>query len=350
MTARIKIRGRTIGPGHPVYIVAEISANHRQNYEEAVRLVRAAKEAEADAVKLQTLTPDTITLRSDQEVFRVRGGTLWDGRTLWDLYNEAYMPWDWQPKLMALARELGLDLFSSPFDATAVEFLEKMRVPAFKVASFEIVDLPLIRRMARTRKPLIMSTGMATRKEIVEALSAARKVGARQIALMKCNSAYPAPPEEMNLRTIPAMAEAFRLPIGLSDHSLGTAATIAAVSLGACIIERHLTLSRSVPGPDSAFSLEPAEFREMVRTIRTVEAAMGSVHYGPTAAEKKSLPFRRSLFIVEDMKAGDKFTEENVRSIRPANGLPPKSLPRVLGRRAARDIPRGTPLSRDLIR
>lgn len=349
MTTRIRVGRHTIGPGHPTYIVAEISANHRQDYEEAVKLVHAAKEIGADAVKLQTLTPDTITLKSDRAEFRVGGGTLWDGRTLYDLYAETYMPWDWQPKLKEVANGLGLDLFSSPFDPTAVDFLEKMDAPAYKVASFEIVDLPLIERMARTRKPLILSTGMATRKEIQAAIDAARGAGARQIALLKCNSGYPAPAEEMNLRTIPDMQTRFRVPVGLSDHTLGIAASVAAVSLGACIIEKHFTLSRSLPGPDSAFSLEPPEFKAMVDAIRTTEGALGRARYGPTAAERKSLPFRRSLFVVEDMKKGDRFTETNVRSIRPASGLPPGDLKKVLGRRARRDIARGTPLRRDLI-
>ncbi len=349
MTKEIRIGRHRIGPGRPTYVIAEISANHRQDYAEALKLVRAAKEVGADAVKLQTLTPDTITLKSDRPEFRVGGGTLWDGRTLYDLYEETYMPWDWQPKLQAEANALGLDLFSSPFDPTAVEFLRTMRVPAYKVASFEIVDLPLIERMARTRKPLIISTGMASRKEIQAALDAARAAGARQIALLKCNSGYPAPPGEMNLRTIADMQKRYRVPVGLSDHTLGIAASVAAVSLGACIVEKHFTLSRSIPGPDSAFSLEPAEFRTMVETIRVTEAALGTARYGPTASETKSLPFRRSLFVVEDMKEGDVFTDHNVRSIRPADGVPPGELKRVLGRRARHDIARGTPLRRDLI-
>ncbi len=349
MTTEIRIGRHRIGPGRPTYIVAEISANHRQDYEEALKLVRAAKEVGADAVKLQTLTPDTITLKSDRPEFRVGGGTLWDGRTLYDLYEETYMPWDWQPKLQAQANALGLDLFSSPFDPTAVDFLRKMRVPAYKVASFEIVDLPLIEKMARTGKPLIISTGMASRKEIQAALDAARAAGARQIALLKCNSGYPAPPGEMNLRAIPDMQKRYRVPVGLSDHTLGIAASVAAVSLGACIVEKHFTLSRSIPGPDAAFSLEPSEFRTMVEAIRVTEAALGTARYGPTSSETKSLPFRRSLFVVEDMKEGDVFTDHNVRSIRPADGLPPGELGRVLGRRARRDIVRGTPLRRDLI-
>jgi pseudaminic acid synthase len=345
----ILIGRRAVGTGQPTYIVAEISANHRQKYEEAEKLVQAAKAAGADAVKVQTFTPDTITLRSDRKEFRVGGGTLWDGRTLYDLYQEAYMPWEWQPKLKVLANELGLQFFSSPFDATAVDFLEKMGVPAYKVASFEIVDLDLITRIAKTRKPMIISTGMATKEEIGEAVEAARKGGAEQIALLKCNSGYPAPPEEMNLRTIVDMRERFRVPVGLSDHTLGTSVSEAAVSLGASIIEKHFTLSRSTPGPDSAFSLEPAEFAALVQGVRTIEGALGTVRYGVTPGERKSLPFRRSLFIVKDVKAGEVFTEVNVRSIRPADGLPPRDLPKVLGKRARRDIPAGTPLAWDLV-
>ncbi len=345
----IVIGRRSVGTGQPTYIVAEISANHRQKFEEAVKLVRAVKDVGANAVKVQTFTPDTITLRSNREDFRVAGGTLWDGRTLYDLYEEAYMPWEWQPKLMAVATELGLDFFSSPFDSTAVEFLEKLNVPAYKIASFEIVDLALIERVAKTGKPMIISTGMATAEEIGEAVEAARRGGADQIALLKCNSGYPAPPEEMNLRTIPDMRKVYGVPVGLSDHTLGISTPITAVALGACIVEKHFTLSRSVAGPDSAFSLEPAEFSGMVEGVRTAEKALGSPYYGPTAAEVKSLPFRRSLFVVTDMKTGDVFTERNVRSIRPANGLPPRHLNQVLGRKASEDIPAGTPLKWNLI-
>ena len=345
----IVIGRRSVGTGQPTYIVAEISANHRQKFEEAVKLVRAAKEVGADAVKVQTFTPDTITLRSDREDFRVGGGTLWDGRTLYDLYEEAHMPWEWQPKLKAVATDLGLDFFSSPFDPTAVEFLEKIGVPAYKVASFEIVDIPLIERIARTGKPLILSTGMATKEEIGEAVDAARGAGADQIALLKCNSGYPAPPEEMNLRTMVDMRETFRLPIGLSDHTLGMEVSEAAVSLGASIIEKHFTLSRSVPGPDSAFSLEPSEFRALVQAIRVVEKSLGTVRYGVSPAERKSLPFRRSLFVVLDVKEGEVFTPDNVRSIRPGTGLHPRELKKILGRKAAKDIARGTPLSMELI-
>ncbi|MGH9492089.1 MAG: pseudaminic acid synthase, partial [Terriglobales bacterium] len=305
MNVTMRMGSREVGLGCPVYVVAEMSANHNRDFEQALRLVRAAKEAGADALKLQTYTPETITIRSELEHFRIGGRTLWDGRTLYDLYAEACMPWEWQPKLKDEADRLGLDLFSSAFDPTAVDFLETMGVPAHKVASFELVDLPLIEKMARTGKPLILSTGMATLEEIEEALAAARNAGAAQIALLKCTSAYPSPPEEMNLRTIPDLAARFQVPVGLSDHTLGISVPAAAVALGACIIEKHFTLSRSVPGPDSSFSLEPGEFAAMVEAVRSAQRAAGAVHYGVSAQEAKSRAFRRSLFVVEDVKAGE---------------------------------------------
>ncbi len=349
MPRELRIGRRAIGPGHPTYIIAELSANHGQDFDQAVQLVRAAKDVGADAVKLQTYTADTLTIRSDRPEFRVGGGTLWDGRTLHDLYQEAYTPWDWQPKLKAVADELRLGLFSTPFDPTAVDFLEKMDVPAHKIASFEIVDIPLVRKIARTGKPIIMSTGMATLAEIAEAVDAIHAEGNMQLALLKCTSAYPAPPEDMNLRTIPHLAEAFGVPAGLSDHTLGIAVPVAAVAVGACIIEKHFTLSRAVPGPDSTFSLEPQEFKAMVDAVRTAEKALGSVHYGLSGKEEASRAFRRSLFVVKDMKAGEAFTETNVRSIRPGHGLPPKFLPEVLGRKAKSELAAGTPLSWSLI-
>jgi N-acetylneuraminate synthase len=345
----LRISGRLIGPAQRTYVIAEVSANHNQSFDEAVRIVEAAKEAGADAVKLQTYTADTITLPSDRDYFRVGGGTLWDGRTLYDLYGQAYTPWEWQPKLKRIANDLGMDLFSSAFDATAVDFLERMNVPAHKVASFELVDIPLIQKMARTGKPIIMSTGMATVEEIEEAVQTAHQAGATQIALLKCTSAYPAPPDEMNLRSIPDLAKRFCVPAGLSDHTMGVAVPVAAVTLGACIIEKHLTLSRSMPGPDSAFSLEPPEFKQMVDAVRVAEQALGEVQYGLTSKEEASRVFRRSLFVVEDVKAGELFTEVNVRSIRPGHGLHTRHLPGVLGKRAARDVARGTPLSWELV-
>jgi len=345
----INIQNRLVGYSHLTYIIAEMSANHDKDFEQAVKIIKAAKEAGADAIKLQTYTPDTLTINSKNEGFSIGGGTLWDGRTLYELYSEAYTPWGWQPKLKKIANDLGMDLFSTPFDNTAVDFLEKMDVPAYKVASFELVDIPLLRKIAQTGKPIIMSTGMATLAEIDEAVSAIRKAGGNQLALLKCTSAYPAPPEEMNLRTIPHLSEAFGVATGLSDHTLGIAVPVAAVALGACIIEKHFTLSRDIPGPDSAFSLAPHEFKEMVDAVRTTEKALGEVRYGVNKGEASSRVFRRSLFVARDMKAGQIFTIENVRSIRPGFGLPPKYLQDILGRQATKDIERGTPLSWDVI-
>jgi len=347
-TIYIEINGRKVGSGFPVYTIAELSANHRQQFDEAVKLIEAAKDAGADAVKLQTYTPDTITIDVDSDLF-LRTEGLWAGRTLYDIYSEAYTPWEWQPKLKRVADELGIDLFSSPFDKTAVDFLEEMGCPAYKVASFEIVDIPLIEYIASKGKPIIMSTGMATLAEIDEAVQAARMAGVSQIALLKCSSVYPAPTEEMNLRTIPHLAEAFELPVGLSDHTLEIAVPVTAVAVGACIVEKHFTLSRSIPSPDSAFSLEPDEFKAMVGAIRTTEKALGEVRYGTNAQEDKSRVFRRSLFAVQDIKAGELFTEKNVRSIRPDYGIHPRFLKDVMGRRAGQDIERGTPISWGLI-
>ena len=349
MEATFHIGNRMIGSGGSTYIVAELSANHNQNFDQAVRIIHAAKDAGADAVKLQTYTADTMTLRSDKEYFRIVGGTLWDGRTFHDLYQEAFMPWEWQPKLKAIAEELGLQLFSSAFDDTAVDFLESISVPAHKVASFELVDIGLIHKMARTGKPLIMSTGMASEDEIAEAVEAARGAGATEIALLKCTSAYPAPAEEANLRTIPELARRFNCPVGLSDHTMGIAVPVAAVALGACMIEKHLCLSRSEGGPDGAFSLEPTEFKAMVEAVRTAEKALGSIQFAPGSREANSRRFRRSLFVVEDLKKGEQFTTRNVRSIRPADGLHPRYLPEILGRLAACDVEAGTPLSWEMV-
>jgi N-acetylneuraminate synthase len=348
-SSEVTIAGRRIGQGAAVYVIAELSANHNQNFDQAVRIVHAAKDAGADAVKLQTYTADTITLRSDKECFRIAGGTLWDGRTLHDLYREAFTPWEWQPRLKAVADDLGIHLFSSAFDESAVDFLEAMNVPAHKVTSFELVDIGLIRKMARTGKPMIMSTGMASEDEISEAVEAAREAGAAQIALLKCTSAYPAPPEDANLLTIPELARRFGCPVGLSDHTMGVAVPVAAVALGACIIEKHICLQRSDGGPDSAFSLERAEFKAMVDAVRTAERALGSISFTCGPRESNSRKFRRSLFVVEDIKEGELFTKHNVRSIRPADGLHPRHFNEVLGKRAASDVERGTPLSWGLV-
>lgn len=345
----IRIGRREVGDARPTLIVAELSANHNQSYEQAVRIIHAAKDAGADAIKLQTYTADTITLQSNKEYFLVRGGTIWDGRNLHELYQEAYTPWEWQPRLKTVAEDLGMDLFSTPFDASAVEFLEQMNVPAYKVASFELVDLPLIETMAKTGKPLIMSTGMATEEEIDEAVRTARSAGATEIVLLKCTSAYPASADEMNLRAIPELARRFDVPAGLSDHTMGIEAPVVAVALGACVIEKHITLSRSEPGPDSAFSLEPQEFKAMVNAVRTAERSLGEAKLGCSERELSSKVYRRSLFVVTDMKRGQEFTAENVRSIRPADGLHPRHLAEVMGRHAACDIERGTPLHWDLV-
>jgi len=345
----LNIAGRGLGFGKATYIIAELSANHNQSFEQAQQILRAAKDAGADAIKLQTYTAETITLLSDKPHFRIRGGTLWDGRTLHDLYQEAFTPWEWQPKLKTIADELGMHLFSSAFDETAVDFLEQMNVPAHKVASCELVDVNLIQRMARTGKPLILSTGMASEEEISEAVQAARAGGAAQIALLKCTSAYPAPPEEANLLTIPELAHRFECPVGLSDHTMGVAVPVAAVALGACILEKHLCLRRADGGPDGAFSLEPEEFKAMVDAVRVAEKALGSVQFTPSPSEINSRRFRRSLFVVEDVKRDELFTERNVRSIRPADGLHPRHFHEILGKRAAHDVERGTPLSWTLI-
>lgn len=345
----IKIGDRNIGYRNPVYIVAEMSANHGQSYDEAVKIIHAAKESGADAIKLQTYTPDTLTIDCNNEYFRIGKGTIWEGRHLYDLYKEAYTPWEWQPKLKEIANDLGMDLFSTPFDNTAVDFLEKMDVPAYKIASFELVDIPLIQYVAKKGKPIIMSTGMATLSEIDEAVTAAREAGCKDLALLKCTSAYPASPEEINLRTIPHMAKAFDLPVGLSDHTLGIAVPVVSVTLGACIIEKHFTLSRSMPSSDSAFSLEPYEFKAMVDAIRITKKALGAVNYTVTEKEKAGLIFRRSLFVVKDIKAGEIFTTDNVRSIRPGFGLHPKYISMITGKTAKRNINAGSPLSWDLI-
>jgi pseudaminic acid synthase len=307
------------------------------------------KEAGADAVKLQTYTPDTITIDCDNEYFQIKQGTLWDGKTLYQLYKEAYTPWEWQPELKKLAEDMGLICFSSPFDKTAVDFLEKMNVPAYKVASFEITDIGLIEYIASKGKPIIISTGIASLVDIEEAINACKRMGNNKIALLKCTSEYPTPLEDVNLRTIPDMIERFGTVVGLSDHTLGISVPIAAVALGAKIIEKHFILDRKLGGPDSAFSLEPEEFRTMVKSVRESEKALGNVIYELTEKIKKSREFSRSLFIVEEMKAGETFTEINIKSIRPGFGLPPKHLSEVLGKKAMKDIKRGTPLEWSLV-
>ncbi len=347
--SQLVLGDRLVGPGQPVYVIAELSANHGGSYERAVELVHLAADAGADAVKVQTYRPGGMTLDLAQDPFVVSGGTPWDGRTLYDLYAEAMTPWEWHAPLQAEARQAGVDFFSSPFDAAAVDLLASLGVPALKIASFELVDHGLIRCAAATGRPLILSTGMATAAEIDEAVDVARQAGATGLALLRCNSAYPAPAAEMDLRSIVDMRARWDVPIGLSDHTLGATAAVVAVSLGACILEKHFTKSRSEPGPDRAFSLEPHEFAALVAAVREAEAAQGGVRYGPSAREQPSVALRRSLFAVADIEPGQPFTEDNVRAIRPGAGLAPKHLAAILGRRAARGIRRGTPLAWDLV-
>ncbi len=345
----IKIGEKTIGEQSSTFIVAELSANHRQKFDLTVKTIKAIKEAGADAVKLQTYTPDTITIDSDNEFFKIKQGTIWDGKTLYELYKEAYTPWEWQPKLKKIAEKLGLIFFSTPFDKTAVDFLEKMDVPIYKIASFEITDIPLIEYIATKNKPVLISTGVACLNDIKEAINACKRMGNKQIALLKCTSAYPASLEEMNLLTIPDMFKKFNTVVGLSDHSLSVSASVAAVGLGAKIIEKHFILDRKLGGPDAAFSTEPREFRLLVRSIRETEKALGKVSYTLSEKVKLNRDFVRSLFIVKDMKKDDIFTEENVKSIRPGFGLPPKYYNKILGKRIKNDAERGTPLKNSMI-
>ncbi|MBI2636135.1 pseudaminic acid synthase [Candidatus Peregrinibacteria bacterium] len=358
----ITIGRRAIGlAAGPAYIIAEMSANHGQDKAKAKEMVHAMKESGADAVKLQTYTPDTITINCHNSYFTdCLKGTIWEGQSLYELYGDAFTPWEWQPELKELAEHLGMDCFSTPFDETAVDFLERMDVPAYKVASFELVHLPLIRRIAKTGKPMILSTGMATKAEIGDALAEAGRAGAREMALLKCTSAYPAKPEDANLRTIPDMMREFGVPVGISDHTTGDAVPVAAITQGACIIEKHFVLDRERDkGPDSSFSMEPLEFRKMVDVVRAAEndpgsaeidgKALGTVRYGPANGDKGNLIFRPSVFVVENMRKGDTFTERNTRIIRPGYGLPPKELENVLGRKATSAISRGTPLSWALV-
>ena len=344
----ITIAGRPIGPEHPPYVIAEMSGNHNGDISRALALIDAAHAAGADAVKLQTYTADTITLDHDGPGFTVEGG-LWHGRRLHDLYQEAHTPWDWHPRLFERARELGITAFSSPFDATAVAFLTDLGVPAFKVASFEIVDTPLVALMAATGKPLIISTGLASPADISDAVAAARGAGGHEIVLLHCTSGYPTPPSQMHLRTLQHLGAAHGTLAGLSDHTMGTAVSVAAVALGACVIEKHFTLARADGGPDSAFSLEPDELARLVADCRSAWEALGSVHYETVEAEAASRDHRRSLYVVEDVPHGRPLTAANVRSIRPGFGLPPKHLADVIGRPAARDLKRGEPLAWDLI-
>ena len=349
MNSVIKIRNKAIGRGRPAFIVAEVSANHGHDFNKAALLIKKAREAGADAIKFQTYTADTITVDSGKKHFIVKHPE-WGGQTLYQLYQKAYTPWSWFKRLKGIADSEGIIFFSTAFDKTAVDFLEELDAPVHKIASFELVDIPLIEYMAKTKKPLIMSTGMATGSEINEAVSAARRSGAKDIVLLKCVSDYPAKPEEMNIRTIPDMSRRFKCPVGLSDHTMDIGASVTAVSFGAKVIEKHFTLSRQLKTPDSFFSIEPHELRSLVDNIRIAEQSIGRVHYGLTAKEKKSKIFRRSLFVTEDIRAGEAFTENNLRSIRPANGIEPKHLSKVLGKKAKRSVKKGTPLRWQLVK
>jgi len=340
----ITIAGRKIGPGLPVYIVAEVSCNHRGSFEKALALIQAAKEAGADAVKLQTYTADTITLNCDNRYFRIEGDNTWAGRTLHALYEETHTPWQWQPKLLEAAKKAGITLFSSPFDPTAVAFLEQLNMPAYKVASFELIDIPLIQCVAKTNKPVILSTGLGSFSEIAEAVSVVRACGNNQVAVLKCTSDYPAKPQDIHLSSIKHLQKALHVPVGLSDHSLGSAVAIGAAALGACIIEKHLILSHADGGPDGGFSMDVHEFKAMVAGIREIEQAIGDPEAPISAAQERNRIFRRSLFIVQDIQAGEMFTESNIRSIRPGHGLAPKYLPLVLGKHAAGTLKKGEPL------
>tara|TARA_R100001163_G_scaffold64213_2_gene57947 strand:+ start:19849 stop:20898 length:1050 start_codon:yes stop_codon:yes gene_type:complete len=348
MSANFSINGRLIGPGYPTYIIAELSCNHHQNLDMALKLVDEAHKAGADAVKLQTYTPDTITIDCDNDYFKIKG-TIWEGETLYNLYGKAYTPWEWTPILKKRANKLGMDLFSSPFDGTAVDFLESHNVPAYKVASFEIVDHILLKKIAQTGKPVIMSSGMASLEDMESAVNCLRQNGTKQLALLKCTSAYPAKPEDANLANIQNLAQTFGVVSGLSDHTLGPVVPITAVALGACIIEKHFTLKRDSGSPDDEFSLTPEEFKDMVDSVRIAEKTVGKVTYGGVKSEGSTKLLRRSLFVVEDVKAGEIFTVKNVRSIRPGDGLHTKYMSDVLGKKARKDIARGTPMSFNLI-
>jgi len=342
----MNIGGVNIGAGHPTFIIAELSANHNQNLQIAKDTIHAAKKAGVDAIKLQTYTADSITINSDEKYFRINQGGVWDGQTLYELYSRAFTPWEWQEELKELAESLDLVCFSSPFDKTAVDFLEDINVPAYKIASLEITDIPLIEYVASKGKPVILSSGVARLKDIEKAVFACRKAGNNQIAVLKCTSAYPSPLEQSNLRTIPDIASRFNVVSGLSDHSVGDIATISAVVLGANIIEKHIILNGSVGGPDAHFSLTAKQFTKMVRRIREVEIALGEVSYDLPPNVLAARAMARSLFVVKDVKAGDKITDDNVRSIRPGQGLPPSDLQLILGQAFAQDIKMGTPLKK----
>ncbi len=340
----MKINGRQVGEGAPAYIIAEMSGNHAGSIERAKDIIYAAKECGADCIKIQTYTADTMTIDCDNPYFQITEGT-WKGENLYKLYQKAFTPWEWQEELSKEAKKVGIDFLSTPFDQSSVDFLEKLELPFYKVASFELVDIPLLEYIASKKKPIVMSTGMGSLEEIEEAIAAIYGQGNHDLALLKCSSAYPAKREEMNLRTIKDMQERFHVPVGLSDHSMGSFSATTAVALGASIIEKHFCLSRTIKNPDCTFSMEPHEFKQMVEEVREVEKALGKVAYGVSKQEEYNTRFRRSLFVVKDIAAGETLTKENIRSIRPSNGLKPKYMKDVLGKKANKPLAKGTPLS-----
>lgn len=342
------IGNHEFGTKNGTYVIAEMSGNHAGSLECAKEIVCAAKEAGADCIKVQTYTPDTITINCHNKYFQISDGT-WNGENLYQLYKKAYTPWEWQAELKSQAEKLKIDFLSTPFDQTSVDFLEGIGVTHYKIASFEIVDIPLIEYVASKGRPIIMSTGMATKEEIGEAINVAKEMGNTQIALLKCASAYPAITDEMNLETMKDMEETFHLPVGLSDHSMGALGAVAAVAMGAKIIEKHFCLSRKIENPDSSFSMEPSEFQEMVKQIRKVELAKGDIKYGPTTQDRENLKFRKSIFAVKDIRKGELITKENVKVIRPGYGMKPKELKNILGMYAMNDIPFGTPIQYSLL-
>ena len=348
MKNSVTIAGRKIGPDFPPYKIAELSANHNGDINRAFKIVEEAKKAGADAIKLQTYTHDTITIKCDTEEFRIEGG-LWGGQTLYELYKDAHMPWEWHAPLFEKARELGITIFSSPFDYTAVDLLEGLNTPAYKIASFEIVDLPLIKRVAQTGKPIIISTGMANETEIGEAIEVAKDSGCKELIVLHCVSGYPAPADQYNLKTVADISERFNVLVGLSDHTIDNATAIASVALGACVIEKHVTLDRNGGGADDSFSLEPAELKRLCEDTKTAWQALGQVNYSLTVGEKQNVKFRRSLYVISDIAKGELFTESNIRSIRPGYGLQPKYYDYCLGKKAKQNISRGTALALDLV-
>lgn len=348
MIKRIKIGDKWIGEGEPCFLVAEISCNHLQKKEYALKLIEEAKNAGADAVKFQTYLPNTITIDSDKEYFRIKD-SIWKGRTLYSLYEEAYTPWDWFPELKDKAKEEGLIFFSTPFDKSAVDFLEKLKLPAYKIASFEINDIPLLKYVAKTKKPIILSTGLASLEDIKLAVSTIKKEGNKEIVILKCTSAYPAPVKEANLRTMQDIRERFDVLTGLSDHSLSLSLPTAAVVMGASIIEKHFMLDKKLGGPDAEFSLEPHQFKEIVKAVREAEQSIGEVDYKLSEKSKEHKFFMRSIFIVRDIGKGEKFTEENIRVIRPSDGLHPKYYEGIIGKKAKKDLERGTPLDLEMV-